>query len=266
MENVEQTQATEEIQEQSIVLDEQEVQEAVTEEQPKEEEVKLPSEDEGELIAGKFKSQEDLVNAYKELEKKIGAPKEETPPADNKVAETINNNLSQYVDEYQKNGELSEESMKQLKEAGMNEDQIQDAIDYYQYKADKQTEELLKPFGTKQDFEDAALWAKDSWTEEQVTLFNTQLAKADKETAQALLTGLFSGYNASKGSSSMDDVLHTNTPATPERVKGYATKSEFLKDSADPRYGKDHAYTKAVEAKMGLTDMGKWYEDIPRGG
>lgn len=49
-------------------------------EQPTEE-VTLPSEEPAEeLIAGKFKTQDDLLNAYKELEKKLGAPQEETKP------------------------------------------------------------------------------------------------------------------------------------------------------------------------------------------
>ena len=40
------------------------------------------AEAETELLAGKFKTPDDLVKAYKELEKKLGAPKTETPAGD----------------------------------------------------------------------------------------------------------------------------------------------------------------------------------------
>ena len=58
--------------------------------------------------------------------------------------------------------------------------------------------------------------------------------------------------------------IHSNVSTTPEAAKGYATKSDYMKDSQDKRYGKDPGYTKAVENKLVATDTIVWYDGLQR--
>ena len=85
------------------------------------------------LIDGKFKSQEDLLKAYKELEKKLHSPNQEetevvpqaTTEAEAKeVVEAAGLDFSNLYTEFQTNGALSEASYKALAEKGIPEDVV----------------------------------------------------------------------------------------------------------------------------------------------
>ena len=90
------------------------------------------SNDQPELIAGKFKTQDDLLKAYEELQKKLGSeapaeePSEEVEPAEERVEEEVEeqpeateitetvNYMHQLSKEVGDSGELSEEAIDKL--------------------------------------------------------------------------------------------------------------------------------------------------------
>ena len=81
--------------------------------------------EEEKLIAGKFKTQEDLLNAYKELEKKLGnnKPNEEVKPNEEKKEEIKkeeevikDEDFNKYFKEFQEKQSLSEDTYKELLE------------------------------------------------------------------------------------------------------------------------------------------------------
>lgn len=262
---------------QSNILSEEEVNQILSgdgegQPSPKEptEEVTLPSETTDFVMPEKFagKTAEDIAKAYIELEKMKGKQSaeltdgNETKPKES--TEVSKEELSGYFKELSEKGELSEESYQALEKLGYTKEQVDEQIDFYQYKQAKVVSDILKPFGTKDDFSKAAEWARDNWTPEQVELFNNKLANADIETAQALLAPLFAGYNASKDKVEAPSTIHSNsTPSV--STKGYESRSDMLQDMNDPRYDSDPVYRSKVEAKMAETDLSKWYEGVPRG-
>ena len=216
---------------QSDILTEEQVNDVV-QDTPKEPETpKLPSEQqEEELLLGKFKSQDDLVKAYQELEKRLGKPEETTEEQSPKEPE---------VDE-----------------------------EYLQWKAQKEQEELLKPIGGLDTYNKAIEWAASTMPKEDVEAYNNAIDKAggDKEVITLLAKMMVDKYNTSVSSGSKPDLdpIHSGERAKNNTAKGYATKSDMLKDIQDPRYDRDPSYRKAVEKKISLTDESNWYSGLPR--
>lgn len=278
MENVVQEEA---VVEKSTVLSEEEVQTTLNGEEGTGD-VSLPSEDNFEMPE-KFqgKSAEEIARAYAELEKMKNQPKEETPEEEQPEeaaddSEFVNPMLEEgrpegskdvpadqfaaMIDEYDANGQLSEESYSKLEELGYNKAFVDEKIDYINYKREKEADAVLEPYGGTEEFKKVSAWAAENFTEQQLENINMQLASGNKATQDAVLSSLFMGYKQSSGKVEVpqDVTLHTNQPQA-TRTEGYATKSDYLKDAKDPRYEKDAGYRKMVESKMLKTDMSKWY-------
>jgi hypothetical protein len=219
----------------SDILTEEQVEEAIADE-PKEEEVpELPSEKEDEsLLAGKFKTQEDLLKAYQELEKKLGSQGKEE-------------------------GESPEDSAKEAPEVDE---------EYLEWKVAKQQDELLQPVGGLETYKQAIDWAATNLPKEDVDAYNAAVDKAggDKEVIRVLATFLVDKYKASVSNTPKPEVdpIHSGEGNKPKPSKGYDTKSDMLKDIQDPRYARDPSYRKAVEKKIAATDESSWYSDLPR--
>ena len=251
----------------SEILSEEEVQEIV--EGPKEEEVVLPSDETSFEMPEKFqgKSAEEIAKAYLELEKMKKSSEEEKggdevsqeeksedETKDEETSVVSDDELKSYVEEFLAEGDLSEESYKQLEEKGVTKDQIKEHMEFIQYKQEKALKQVLEPLeGGVEKFKEVALWAKENKTEEEVNAFNEALSKSSVEAQRILLKGLYKEYEESNTTSN-EDVLHTNTPqSTPKGV--YTTQEEFFKDIGSEEYKNNPKFRQAVEAKMARSDI-----------
>ena len=214
---------------QSEILTKAQVQDVVTETPPVVEEQSLPSETQEFEIPEKFKGkgQEDIIKAYLELESKLGRPPEETPPKKEPKPE---------VDE-----------------------------EYIAYKQQKAQEELLKDVGGVEVYKQALEWARTNMTEDEVKEYNEALTEVEGNTkaTKLLAKGLMDRYNSNKGTVTTDPI-HGGDTTKVVKTKGYATKSDMMKDMNDPRYEKDEGYRQQVANKLAQTDESNWYANIPR--
>lgn len=201
-------------------------------------EVELPSDtptEEEALIAGKFKSQDDLLKAYQELEKKLG-----TPPEEGTTEETTTEEPKQEVDE-----------------------------EYVKWKQEKATAELLEPLGGKEVYTKAVEWANETLPKEDITSYNKALAKAngDVDTIRILASSIIEKHNnsqATKETTTSTDNIHSGETTKVIKTKGYDTKSEMMKDMSDPRYERDPSYRDKVAKKVAMTDENEWYKHLPK--
>ena len=255
-----------------VLQDQEVVQEVGLNEEPQqepsespqvEEEVKLPSDEAQVEIPEKFKdkSVEDIIKAYQELEKKLGgaqeeAPqdtKEETPPTQEETPEQKDvSQFQKYLDKVKQGEELGDEDYAELEKLGYTKEFVNEQVEFIQYKAQQYISEILEPVGGIDTYKEAVLWAKDNWSEEQINEFNSAMGEAPKMAKQALAKELIEEYNKAN-----TGPIHTNAPVG-TRSKGYASETDFMNDISDPRYGKDPAYTRAVEEKMSQTDTTGW--------
>jgi len=249
---------------QSEVLTEEEVAQVV-EGEPQEEEVILPSDQETFELPEKFKGKtaEEIAKAYIELEKmkkggdeQVSQGEEETPPSEEEEPNEKPNDpikdldTTKYEEKFIKEGKLDDADYAELEKLGISKEQVDEEIEYRQWKQEKAVKSLLEPIGMSQDdFKELSIWIAESKTPEEVAEINATLASAPKLAQQALIKTLHSEY-----SSGDSGPIHTNAPQS-RPSKGYATQEEFFKDVGSSEYQNNPKFRQAVEAKMAISDI-----------
>ena len=213
----------------------------------------LPSDTEEFVMPDKFqgKSAEDIARAYTELEKfKGNTPTEPEDEAEEPNPESEGN---KYLDEFNKTGELSEESYEELLKQGVAKEDIDERLEYEKYKVQKRVDEVVDVVGGLEEYQAIEEWAADAYSEEDRASFVSEFQGASDFAKKAMLRDLQSQYKATLEGG---DQIHTNEP---QGVKGggYTSQHDLQKDMADRRYGNDRSYTQAVEAKLAKT-KGDW--------
>jgi hypothetical protein len=209
------------------------------------------------------KSAEDIAKAYVELEKmRFKNSEEDLSYIDDMSEEEVDKALAaeppteeannKYFDEFITKGSLSEESYAELEAAGHPREEVTERLEYEQYKQQKSINDVVSVIGGLENYQAMEAWAIDNVSEADRQTFVQEFQGASNFTKKALLKDMYSQF---KGGDT-PDVVHTNESQY-KNSKGYSAEHEFQADIADPRYGSDKSYTKAVEQKMARTTV-KW--------
>lgn len=214
------------------------------------------------LILGKFKTQEDLVKAYTELEKSKGA-KEATPPvtpqapptaeAAAKAVEAAGLDMSALSREVADNGELSAESLTALAAKGITKEVAEQFIEGQKALGAKLVTEIQGVAGGAEQYGKVTAWAQANMTDAEVGAFNDALHSGNIELAKFAVSALTAKYSAAVGSEG--SLVEGNTTPTISGVKGYDSQAQIVAAMRDPRYKNDPAYIADVEKRMAKTSI-----------
>lgn len=240
--------------------------------------------DEEKLLAGKYKTEEDLNKGviealkksngdksmeeiYKELESNIGKsetdnesegdPKdlsinkkdEETP--EDKKANTDPDVMEKYYDELRENGELSEESYGELEDHGYPKHFIDNYVRGLKAEAESFSSEIYGAVGGQENYNKVVTWAQDNLSDQEIDTFNEGLASGNISQAKMMIEALNSRYINQEGKKP-DLVKGTQGTST---VGAYESKAELMEAMSDPRYSKDPAYRKKVTQKLAKSNV-----------
>ena len=218
------------------------------------------------LIAGKFKSQDDLIKAYNELQSKLGkdssdeeeepveeqpeateeVPEEETPP---EVAETVSY-MADLGRQFEESGELSEEAVEKL--SSMDPKQLVQAYLAYNSQAKAaslqqvQVDSIMDIAGGAEQYADMVTWARQNLPESDVADFNAVTATNNVAAIKFAVQSLTNRYRDDVG---YEAPLVTGKAAS-NKVKAFRSHAELSRAIADPRYSTDPAYRQDVEQKL----------------
>jgi hypothetical protein len=215
-----------------------------------------------EWLPEKFKSAEDMANAYAELEKRMGAgakedteeqPQEQQEDNDDQPEEAPNYNQA-VVDASQEffanDGQLSEETYKKLEEVGLPKD----LVDSYAagQQALMQSEEAQIQGVANGQYDEMAEWANDNLPQEEIDAFDEAVVNGTVQQAKLAVQGLYARYQNATGS----------TPKlTQGNVVGSATMpfksmQELARAQSDPRYRSgDKAYHEEVDRRLAVSNI-----------
>ena len=245
---------------------------AVAEEQQITEEDNVEIQGEEKLLAGKYKSQEELEKAYLELQRKQSQPQEQEEPvveqqgtAKEIYGDFVGSRLeeagvdySSMNDRWQKNGKLEDTDYEALQGAGFTRDMVESYLDGIQYRATRDNElsvqqatELQNEYGGPQRYAEMMDWAGKNLTESQQKAFNEQMKSPNIDSVRFAIDGLQARYMS-------------NTDQEPRLIGGRTSKASLDKFESnaqlveainDPRYSKDSAYRKKVKDKLGRSNI-----------
>jgi hypothetical protein len=202
-----------------------------------------------EWLPEKFSSPEDMAKSYGELEKKMSSPND-TPEADIETPKGEPVSFTKFADEYAAGGELSNDSFTELEGMGYPREMVETYIKGMQSGATADVAAVMDVAGGEEGYAELTDWAKQSLDTKELELYNN-MVDGGTENAKMAVEWLASKREAAEGSE----------PSLLQGRASAASKDEFRSTAQvvaamkDPRYGKDSAYTKDVEEKLGRSSV-----------
>ena len=219
------------------------------------------------LLAGKYKTAEDLEKAYKELESKLGQqgtePEQAEPEAETDSEPTsFSDNASVITaasDEYYANdGKLSPETLDKFK--GMSSEDLVNAYievtnnPEWQGNApsqvdditDNQINEVKNAAGGEKAYNDMVTWAGQNLDQKTIATFDDIVAKGNIDAIKFAVQGLKSQYQNAVGFEGT--MVSGKAPQNTRDV--YRSQAELVAAMSDRRYDSDPAYRQDVIQKL----------------
>lgn len=229
------------------------------------------------LLAGKYKTPQDLEKAYKELEARLGAPRTETPaetpevpPQDalktpqitppapsteaaEQAVEKAGLDMAALNTEYATSGKLSDETYTKLAQAGITKDLADGYIEGQKARAEKYGNTLAEAVGGRETLDAMFQWAGANLEADEITAINSTLQSMNEASAKLVLQGLQARFTESVGKTPQ----FVNGTAAPARggLQPFSSPNAMADAMADKRYGVDPEYTQEVYRRADLSNF-----------
>ena len=229
--------------------------------------------DQEQLLAGKYKSAEELEKAYVELQKKLGdnAEQEETEtasaaeeqPEDKPNLSDGATLITSATDEfYDNNGQLSEETLnkfssmssKDLVKAYMEVQQLPEyqpreasAIDL----SESDINQVQNAVGGEQAYGNMLNWARTNLSQEEISAFDSIVNTGSVGAIRIAAAGLKAQYDAANG---VEGTMYTGK-APKSNGDVFRSQQELVRAMSDPRYDNDPAYRQDIIEKLDRSDL-----------
>lgn len=213
------------------------------------------------MLAGKYKTVEELEKAYEHLQSKMGKPEgeEEAPEEPTADTESTTRDEAQQVasdsgvdytaleNEYQENGALSEDTYKALEAAGIPQNMVDSYIAGQEALTQATISNMYNIVGGEAEYTDMVQWAQDTLSESEVGAFNASLT--NNQTTEFAIQGLHARYAAEKG----PNLVRGAT--TNSSTSGFGSKAEMMTAMANPQYARDPAFRANVQRRVALSSF-----------
>jgi len=177
-----------------------------------------------ELLAGKFKDTQSLEQAYLELQKKLGEPKEDAVSRDEE-------------------GEQAE-APEEVEEESTEEPETEQLTE-------AQANELFKMVGGEKAYQSMLNWAGQNLSQEEIGMYDNVMASGNPNAIFFAVQALSNKYSDAVGS---DGQLLTGRGSN-EQTTGFRSQQELVNAMSDPRYDNDPAYRQDVMRKLENSDL-----------
>ena len=174
------------------------------------------------LLAGKFKDPQALEQAYVELQKKLGEPRDEVQAAEDE-------------------GESAEEeATEETDDADTTENLTQEQADY-----------LMEQVGGEKAYKSMLEWAGQNFSKEEVTMYDKVMESGNPDAIFFAVQALQARYNDNVGS---DGQLLTGRGAE-NTDDSFKSQAELVAAMSDPRYDRDPAYRQDLMRRLENSDV-----------
>ena len=177
------------------------------------------------LLAGKFKDPQALEQAYVELQKKLGEPRDEVQNTEDE-------------DEPAESGSEEEEASP---EPETDVETLSEA----------QAEQLMEMVGGDKAYKSMLNWAGDNFSKEEVEMYDGVMESGNPNAIFFAVQALQARYNDAVGS---DGQLLTGRGAE-NTDDSFKSQAELVSAMADPRYDRDPAYRQDLMRRLENSDV-----------
>jgi len=207
------------------------------------------------LLAGKYRSSEDLEQAYLELQKKLGGQEEEGEEEYEETEEFDDGGLYDILNAYRETGEITDEAIEAINNMS--------PADVFALMADQEAgapqgremsgEEISSVYqavGGEESYNALTSWAADNLSESEINTYDSMIESGDMGQINFALQALYFRYTEAMG---QDGNMLQGKPAAAQAT--YRSQQELIQAMNDPRYETDPAYRQDVLDKLDRSDL-----------
>lgn len=215
----------------------------------------------------KFKSAEQMAEAYASLESKLGSNEqtqettEETTPEVTREAEA--SEVKEVLDkagvdfnalqsEYDAQGEVSADSYTKLEEAGFSKDLVDSYIKGQESLNANYEKAVYDTAGGQDAYGELIQWAGDNLQQGEIAAFDKAVSSGDVDMVKMAVSGLQTKYQAAEGT---DPTLLSEGQSSNSTGGVFNSWAEVTAAMNDTRYESDVAYRQKVSAKLGRSQL-----------
>lgn len=222
------------------------------------EDTKAEAGDRPEGLPEKFKSWDDMVKSYNELESKLGK-QPETDKAETKTDDEVSDadadgdstfDLNSFAEEFAETGELSDESFEALEANGFPRSMVEEYIEGQRARGEVINNAIFTEAGGKEAYEEMINWAVDgNYSDEEIAAFDKAILTdgANRKVALDALKARFVEANGKDPS-----LVNGGNRVT---AQGYESWAQVTEAMSDPRYKSDPAYRDEVTNKLAISEL-----------
>ena len=171
------------------------------------------------LLAGKFNDAKSLEQAYLELQKKLGEPRDES--------------------------EAGEEG--EQEEQAPNEEDVLEEDPSGEQLTEDQAEQLFEMVGGEKTYKSMIDWAGQNLSKEEVQMYDSVMSTGNASSIYFAVQALNSKYTDAVGN---DGQLLTGNRSAAQQDTSFRSQQELVAAMNDPRYDNDPAYRDDVVRKL----------------
>ena len=232
-------------------------QEVPTQQEPSGQEQEAPQQEqesnEQELILGKFKSQEDLIKAYSELEK-AQSSRQDKPNNEQGEEEVSEVNVSSAIqnasDAFYENGELSEDNFQALEQSGIPREFVEAYVRGQEATMEAEVSSITNSIGGQENYDAMVQWASANLPEAEVDSYDDIVSTGTTDAATMAVKGMYARYLSENGGSSMNIAKGGTSGAA---IQPFNSNAQVVEAMNDPRYQNDPAYRADVEKRISVS-------------
>jgi len=225
-----------------------------------------------ELLAGKYKTEDDLQQGilellkkdqgddleslYKNLESQVltdgESEKEASKTSEEESEEKTQDSpidFNKYEQEFFEKGNLEEESYEELKDQGFPKHVVDNYLKGIKAEANDQAQEIFKTVDGEENYNNMVGWAEENLPEEDKQAFNQAVTSGNQAQTKFAVEGLFSRYNKDAEGDKPSRVIDKGK--VPKNNSGsFQSRSEVTEAMSSEKYQNDPAFRKEIERKL----------------
>ena len=220
------------------------------------------------LLAGKYKSAEELEKAYNELQSKLGNQDENVERAEPETESTQTPSvaaattlINEASAEYWNNGETLSDATIEKFSSMSSQDLVDAYIDMTKDNphaatsppadlSDSQVNQIQNQVGGKQKYTELVTWASNNLNADQTAAFDNIINSGNTQAISLAVAGLKSQYENANG---YEGRMLTGKAAA--SADTFRSQAELVAAMNDRRYDNDPAYRQDVIAKLDRSDL-----------
>jgi len=219
------------------------------------------NEERPEWLPEKFETPEEMAKAYSELQTQFTKERQTSEQGEEGSEETSGDpstlsveSFQEFTHEFNETGDVSEESRNMIVEnMGLPREMIDAYVEGQKALMNTQFDSIYGEVGGEENYDSMVAWAAENISEGDQAAFNEAVTQGSNDQMMFAIRNLAARWQLENGSPAAP-LIQGSTSAT-GATGAFRSLAELTSAMKDPRYTKDAAYRKDIEARLSNSNI-----------